>query len=111
MFDDRYMTMFEGILVTFNPSPGAAPAGFEPFGTITLPGQKRAALFISEDGLRLIAGATELADLDLIFARWACENLRRRRAALENDPRRCANRKGAPTLCSATLNSSGGRFS
>jgi hypothetical protein len=105
------MTMFEGILVAFNPSARAAPAGFAHWGSITLPGQKRTALFVSPDGSRLIAGETELAELDLLFARWACQNLLRRRAALENDPRRCANRKGLPTLRPATLNSSGGLIS
>lgn len=111
MFDDRCMTMFEGILVTFNPSTRTAPPGFEHWGSITLPGQSRAALFVSEDGQRLIAGDFELTDLNLLFARWACQNLLRRRAALENSPRHCANHRGHPTLRSATLNSSGGLFS
>jgi len=111
MFDDRYMTMFEGILVTFNPSARAAPPGFEHWGSITLPGQKRAALFVSTDGQRLIAGDVELVDLDLLFARWACQNIQRRRAALENSPRHRSNNRGHPTLLRMAVSSLGGPFS
>ncbi|MBU1222306.1 MAG: hypothetical protein KKA22_04005 [Gammaproteobacteria bacterium] len=111
MFDDRYMHMFEGILVVFAPDDRAVPPGFQHWGTVTLYGQQRTPLFLSDDDERVIAGDVELSGLDLLFTRLACKNLQNRRAARENDPRHRSKRRAYPTLHSPTLNSSGGLFS
>lgn len=108
-------TFFEGYLdITLGPCPGTPPPGYEPFGTIKIlptpwrEGLKRSPLFISQDGQRLIAGTEELTGIDLIFARAACDSLRRRRAACENDPRHRSKRRGHPFLLVSSL---GGSFS
>lgn len=99
-------TLFEGYLdITLGPCPGTPPPGYEPFGTIRIlpTRQKRAPLFISADGQRLIAGTEELTGVDLVFALSACASLKRRRAACENDPRHRPKRGGHPFLLVSSL--------
>ena len=57
----------------------STPEGFEPFGTVLLPGKKATALFIQ--GERVIAGETELDGLDLVFTLAA---IRKAISAAEN---------------------------
>lgn len=98
MFDDRYMTMMEGLLVTCGSCPAPAPQGFQPFGTVRLPGQRPAALFLSDDGQQATATCS-LDEYEKVFALAACKWLQRRRAACENSPRHCAKRRGQPFPC------------
>lgn len=110
-------TFFEDYLdITLGPCPGTPPPGFEAFGTIRFANarkwaSRRLPLYISPDGQRLIAGDEELTGIDLIFARAACDSLRNRRAACENDPRHRSKRRGHPFLQLFTANSLGGPFS
>lgn len=105
-------TFFEGYLdIACGPCHGIPPPGFQPFGTIKIlptpwrEGLKRSPLYISPDGQRLIAGTEELAGVDLVFARAACNSLRNRRAACENGPRPYAKRRGQPYLQPSLVNS------